>query len=81
MRKNGYVYIWDIEKEPLKTSQKNIKVSLPDKSMKDVQINLLDILADNTSSKIIDGLKDYFDIVEMVSSNGTFRIVGRKKGC
>jgi len=49
--------------------------------MKDVQINLLDILADNTSSKIIDGLKDYFDIVEMVSSNGTFRIVGRKKGC
>ncbi|MFR1708461.1 MAG: hypothetical protein ACLSV2_06145 [Clostridium sp.] len=81
MRKNGYVYIWDVEKEPMKTSQKNIKVSLPDKSMKNFQINLMDIFADNTSSKIVDVLKDYFDIVEKISSNGTFRIVGRKKGC
>lgn len=81
MKKNGYVYIWDVEKEPLKTLQKNITVSLPDKSMKNFQINLLNIFTDNTSSKIIDGLKDYFDIVEAVSSNGTFRIVGRKKGC
>ncbi|WP_346935253.1 hypothetical protein [Clostridium sp.] len=79
MKKNGYVYIWDVEKEPLKTLQKNITVSLPDKSMKNFQINLLNIFTDNTSSKIIDGLKDYFDIVEAVSSNGTFRIVGRRK--
>lgn len=81
MKNNGYVYIWDVEKEPLKTLQKNITVSLPDKSMKNFQINLLNLFTDNTSSKIIDGLKNYFDIVEAVSSNGTFRIVGRKKGC
>lgn len=81
MKNNGYVYIWDVEKEPLKTLQKNIRVSLPDKSMKNFQINLLNLFTDNTSSKIIDGLKNYFDIVEAVSSNGTFRIVGRKKGC
>jgi len=49
--------------------------------MKNFQINLLNLFTDNTSSKIIDGLKNYFDIVEAVSSNGTFRIVGRKKGC
>lgn len=81
MKNNGYVYIWDVEKEPLKTLQRKITVSLPDKSMKNFQINLLNIFTDNTSSKIIDGLKNYFDIVEAVSTNGTFRIVGRKKGC
>ncbi len=81
MRENGYIYIWDVEKKPFKTIQKNITVSLPDKSIKKFQVKLLNLFTQNTSIKIEDGLKDYFDVLESISSDGTFRIVGRKKGC
>ncbi|MEG1255650.1 hypothetical protein [Clostridium sp.] len=81
MRKNGYIYIWDIEKRPLQVSNINIRVSLPDKTLRNLKVNLYNVLSDNTPEKIINNLKDDFDIVEIITSNGIFKIVGRKKGC
>jgi len=81
MRKNGYIYIWDIEKRPLQVSNINIKVLLPDKTLRNLKVNLYNVLSDNTPEKITNNLKGNFDIIETITSDGIFKIVGRKKGC
>lgn len=81
IRKNGYIYIWDLDKKPLQVSNINIKVSLPDKTLRNLKVNLYNVLIDNTQEKVINILKADFDIIETITSDGAFKIIGRKKGC
>lgn len=79
LNKQGYIYIWDINKEKLKAWNGNIKVALPDKSIVNLEIKNLNLLEESTSEKIIDSIKEYFNIVEKIESNNCFKIVAKRK--
>jgi hypothetical protein len=79
LRENGYVYIWDVEKKPLKTFKTNIKVSLPDKSLKNIKINCYNPFTNNSKEKIISILKDSFEVLNIKHSDDIFSIVCKKR--
>lgn len=79
LNKNGYLYIWDVNKEKLKPWNGNIKVSLPDKSIVNLEIKNLNLLEDSTSYKVIDSIKEYFEVIEKIESNNCFKIVAKRK--
>ncbi|MEG0306555.1 MAG: class I SAM-dependent methyltransferase [Clostridium sp.] len=81
IRKNGYVYIYDIQKKRFNITKINIEILLPDKKLKKIKINSYNIFSDITTEKIINDLNMHFDIIESISSNGAIKIIGRKKGC
>lgn len=80
LRNNGYVYIWDIDKKPLQTFRGNIKVSLPDKTLKDFKINCLNPFTNNSKEKIINVLKEFFEVLDIKHSDNIFSIVCKKRG-
>lgn len=80
LRNNGYVYIWDIDKKPLQTFRGNIKVSLPDKTLKDFKINCLNPFTNNSKEKIIHVLKEFFEVLDIKHSDNIFSIVCKKRG-
>lgn len=80
LRNNGYVYVWDIDKKPLQTFRGNIKVSLPDKTLKDFKINCLNPFTNNSKEKIINVLKEFFEVLDIKHSDNIFSIVCKKRG-
>ncbi|MPM29216.1 hypothetical protein SDC9_75756 [bioreactor metagenome] len=80
LKNNGYVYIWDIDKKPLQTFRGNIKVSLPDKTLKDFKINCLNPFTNNSKEKIINVLKEFFEVLDIKYSDNIFSIVCKKRG-
>jgi len=80
LKDNGYIYIWDIDKKPLKTQKSNVRVCLPDKSIKDFKINCTNPFTNNSKEKIMNILKDFFEVIDTKHSSDFFSIVCRKKG-
>ena len=80
LRNNAYIYIWDIDKKPLKTKTTNIRVVLPDKSIKDIKVNCKNPFTNNSKDKIIDMLQEFFDVLQIKHSNDIFSIICQKKG-
>lgn len=80
LKSNGYVYIWDVDKKPLKLFKGNIKVSLPDKSLKDFKINCYNPFTNNSKEKIINVLKEFFEVLDIKHSDNIFSIVCKKRG-
>lgn len=79
LNKRGYIYIWDINKEQMKTWIGNIKVGLPDKSMVNVEIKNLNLFEDNSAETVLECIKEYFEVVENIESNNCFKIVAKRK--
>lgn len=79
LNKNGHIYIWDINKEKLKPWNGTITVALPNKSTVNLEIKNFNLLEESTSPKVIDTIKEYFDIVETIESNNCFKIVAKRK--
>jgi len=74
MNKNAEVYIWDINKPRKKIFRKNIKMILPDKTIKSLKINNLNIISDNSFEKIRDLISKFFEIKEIRASDDVFFI-------
>ncbi len=79
MSTDGYIYIWDIRKELFKVWMKNIKVVLPDKTIAKLQINDLNLFEEIAPEKVIESVKEYFEIVENINSKDYFKIVAKRK--
>ncbi len=79
MKKNGYIYIWDIDKKPFSIISKDVRIGLPDKSFKDIKINSYNLFTNNTKNKIIDMLTSYFTIIEARSCNEVYSIICKRK--
>lgn len=79
LKENGYIYIWDIEKKPLKAVNKRIVVGLPDKTVSKLQIKSFNFISKCNSNSIIEELKEHFIIEEKVQSQGAFKLVCRRK--
>ncbi|MEG0773347.1 class I SAM-dependent methyltransferase [Clostridium sp.] len=80
LRENGYMYIWDVDKKPLKSLKTNVKVSLPDKSLKNLKINCSNPFTNNSKEKIMNILKDSFEVLDAKHSDDIFSIVCKKRG-
>lgn len=80
LRENGYMYIWDVDKKPLKSLKTNVKVSLPDKSLKNLKINCSNPFTNNSKEKIMNILKDSFEVLDTKHSDDIFSIVCKKRG-
>lgn len=79
LKDNGYIYIWDIEKKPLRKVNQSIVVGLPDKTVSKFQIKSFNFISKCDSNSIIEELKDHFVIEEKVQSRGAFKLVCRRK--
>ncbi|ARC85124.1 hypothetical protein U732_3870 [Clostridium argentinense CDC 2741] len=79
LKNDGILYIWDIDKKFLKTYENNIKVYMPDKSLKEFQIKDYNILKDNSKEKILDLVDKRFEVMNFKSNNGVYNIICRKR--
>ncbi len=74
MNKNAEIYIWDINKPRKKVFRRNIKLLLPNKTIKHLKINNLNIVNDNSFEKIRDLISKFFEIKEIRTSDDVFFI-------
>ena len=79
MNPNGYLYIWDINKELYKTTSKTIIVGLPDNTITRFQVNCKNLMMNNSKAEIIKDLEEFFVLVEVVTSDEAFKIVCKRK--
>jgi hypothetical protein len=80
LRENGYMYIWDVDKKPLKSLKTNVKVSLPDKSLKNLKVSCSNPFTNNSKEKIMNMVKDSFEVLDAKHSDDIFSIVCKKRG-
>ena len=74
MNKNAEIYIWDINKPRNKVFRKNIKMLLPNKTIKNLKINNLNLINDNSFERIRDLIASFFEIREIRTSDDVFFI-------
>lgn len=80
LKVGGVLYIWDMDKGYLKTAIKKIKVVLPDKSIKEFQINDINVFKDNSKDNIMNMVGKYFDIIDTKYSDDIYFIKCTKRG-
>lgn len=78
LRENGTIRIWDIDKGYSSVFNAKVKLSLPDKKIKEISIRDLNPLKDNSKNSMIKLLQEYFQIVDSKSSDNIYFIKGRK---
>lgn len=74
MNSNAEIYIWDINKPRNKIFRKNIKMLLPNKTIKNLKVNNLNLINDNSVENITDLISKFFEIKEIRSSDDVFFI-------
>ncbi|GAA0120769.1 MAG: class I SAM-dependent methyltransferase [Clostridium argentinense] len=79
LKNDGILYIWDIDKKFLKTYENNIKVYMPDKSLKEFHIKDYNILKDNSKEKVLNIINKRFEVINFKSNNGIYNIICRKR--
>lgn len=79
IKKNGCIYIWDIDKKYGKTFIGNIKILIPNRKIKEIKIKDINIFKNNSKDTIRAILEDKFDIVEIKSSDGIYCIKAIKR--
>lgn len=79
LKTDGYIYIWDIDKGYSKTFNGKLKVSLPDKKIKYINIKDYNVFKDNSLNNTEKILDKYFKIVDVKKSNNIYYIKGVKR--
>ncbi|MDP4177464.1 MAG: class I SAM-dependent methyltransferase [Bacillota bacterium] len=80
IKEDGIIYLWDIDKGYGKIFNKKIKIVLPDKKVKIIEIKEMNILKDSSKNTVVNILRQYFDIIDVKSSDNVYFIKGRRKG-
>jgi hypothetical protein len=78
LRENGTIYIWDIDKGYSSFFYAKVKLSLPERKIKEISVRDLNPLKDNSKNSMIKLLQEYFEIVDSKSSDNIYFIKGRK---
>lgn len=79
LKDGGNIYLWDIDKGYKQTFQSTIKVALPDKTVKEIEIKDYNILKNCGKEKVLALLKEYFDILDVKASDRIYYIKAQKK--
>jgi SAM-dependent methyltransferase len=80
LKNDGLLYIWDIDKGLVKIFNSSIKIMLPDKSTKQIQLKDINVFKDSSKEKTMNILQPYFEILTMKSSDNIYYMVCKKKG-
>lgn len=79
LKEDGNIYIWDIDKGVNSVFNGKIRILLPDKKIKEIVIKDYNIFKDSSKENTVEILKNYFEIVELKSSNNVYYIKAKKK--
>lgn len=79
IKENGILYIWDINKTLGQCFKGSIKIMLPDRSIKKINIKDYNIFNDTSMGKTINILSEDFDILDTYSWDGIYFIKAQKK--
>lgn len=76
---DGTLHLWDINKPRFKTSNIRLKIVVPNKILKTVQIKALNPFTDASYESTMKVLKPYFNIIDLKHSNDIYYIKAQKK--
>jgi len=79
LNKDGLLYIWDMDKGYTKVFNATVKIVIPEGKLRQVKLKDLNILKDTSKVNTIKMLEEYFDIMDVKSSDGIYYIKARKK--
>ncbi|NEZ45919.1 class I SAM-dependent methyltransferase [Clostridium niameyense] len=78
LKKDGCIYIWDIDKGINKTFNSKVKIVIPDGKIKEIFIKDLNLFKDSSSDTCVKLLETYFKMEEFKKSDGIYYIKARK---
>jgi SAM-dependent methyltransferase len=81
LKKDGIIYIWDVDKPRFKSIYFKLKVVVPRQGFKEVKINARNPLIDASCKTTCKLLKQYFKIIDLKQSDNIYYIKAQKKGC
>lgn len=79
LKKDGYIYIWDINKGYNKIFTSKVKILLPEQKVKEINVRDLNIFEDNSKETILKLLGEYFTVTELKEKKGLYYIKAQKK--
>ena len=80
LKEDGNIYIWDIDKGINRVFNGRIRILLPNRRIREIRIKDYNIFKNSSKESTVKLLKDYFEIVDIKSSNNVYYIKGKKKG-
>lgn len=80
IKKDGILYLWDVDKPRFKTLLIKINVFIPSKKRKKIAINAVNPIIDASCENTRRLLQTYFDIIDLKCSDNIYYIKAQKKG-
>ncbi|MBE6064106.1 class I SAM-dependent methyltransferase [Clostridium cochlearium] len=74
IKKDGYIYIWDIDKGFKKCFNNKIVINLPNNIQKDLYVKNFNILRDNSQETTIKIIEKYYDVQDIKNEFGIYFI-------
>lgn len=81
LKKDGILYLWDVDKPRFKSLAIKLKVVVPHEGFKKVKVNARNPLNDASLKTTCKMLKQYFNIIDLKQSDNIYYIKAQKKGC
>ncbi|MCM8711334.1 class I SAM-dependent methyltransferase [Clostridium sp. SYSU_GA19001] len=78
LKENGVLYIWDIDKGYYKFFKGKVKILLPDKKIKEINLLDMNIFKDTSKDATLKMLKEFFEIIDLKYSDNIYYIKARK---
>ncbi|MDD3223564.1 MAG: hypothetical protein PHX70_02475 [Clostridium sp.] len=80
LKDKGMIYIWDVDKPRLKVIKFKLKIAIPLKGFKEIKINALNPLSNDSSKSTCKILNKYFNVIDLKCSDNIYYIKAQKKG-
>lgn len=79
LKKDGFIYLWDIDKGYAKIFNEKIKIMLPDRGIKEITIRDYNFLKDNSMQNSVKIIEEYFKIIDLKYNNNIYYIKASSK--
>ena len=80
LKEDGLLYIWDIDKGFAKMFNSKIKIILPDKKTKEIQLKDLNLFKNSSKENTMKILQPYFKILTLKNSDNIYYMICKKRG-
>lgn len=80
IKKDGILYLWDVDKPRFKTFLIKLRVFVPSKKCKKITVNAFNPVIDASCENTRRLLQNYFDIIDLKCSDNIYYIKAQKKG-
>lgn len=79
LKKEGTIYIWDIDKKFGVIEECNLKIVLPDRKLKRIRVKNMNIFNDSSCQSTKKLLQKYFEVIDCNVSGQTYYVKAKKK--